>query len=87
VVVTGVIRSFCDMSFGHVQGAGNEVYVKLSYEPRWMTYFLGIGMIRFCFSIIVHSVSCKLLSFFWGETGSTNSYCFLFILFLVKVDL
>ncbi|KAJ8448331.1 hypothetical protein Cgig2_021959 [Carnegiea gigantea] len=24
-------------------GAGSEVYVKLSYEPRWMTYFLGIG--------------------------------------------
>uniref|UniRef100_A0A7C9EXS0 RING-type domain-containing protein n=1 Tax=Opuntia streptacantha TaxID=393608 RepID=A0A7C9EXS0_OPUST len=28
---------------GPTEGAGNEVYVKLSYEPRWMTYFLGIG--------------------------------------------
>lgn len=28
---------------GPNEGAGSEVYVKLSYEPRWMTYFLGIG--------------------------------------------
>ena len=79
MVVTGVIRSFCDMSFGHVQGAGNEVYVKLSYEPRWMTYFLGIGMIRFCFSIIVHSVSCKLLSYFFlGGDGFDKFLLFSF---------
>ncbi|KAH9623993.1 hypothetical protein KSS87_020710 [Heliosperma pusillum] len=34
------------------QRGGDKVYVKLSYEPRWLTYFLGIAIMLWVFNYL-----------------------------------